>query len=90
MSGGSRRIQRATGIWLLLLLITAVSGWLGSARAIRHDRYVGAAIVALAFVKIRFVILDFMEIRTAPLVMRLACEAWVFILGATIVLLALQ
>jgi hypothetical protein len=86
----SRRIQRATGIWLLLLVITAASGWLGSGHAIRDDRYVGAAIVALAFVKIRFVILDFMEIRHAPLLMRLACEAWVVILGATIVLLALQ
>lgn len=78
------RIPRVTGIWLLLLAITAASAWLGNGHT-RDDRYIGVAIVALAFVKIRFVILDFMEIRTAPIAMRLACEAWVIILCATIV-----
>jgi hypothetical protein len=79
------RLQRATGIWLLLLAITAASAWLGNGHAVRDDRYIGAAIVALAFVKIRYVILDFMEIRAAPRMMRLACEAWVIVLCATIV-----
>ncbi len=81
----SRRIHRATRIWLLLLAITALAAWLGATPTVRDERYLGAAIIALAFVKIRFVILDFMEIRHAPLVMRLACEAWVLVIGATIV-----
>jgi hypothetical protein len=85
----SHRVGRATGIWLLLLAITALTAWLGSAQTGRDDRAVGAAIVALAFVKIRFVILDFMEVRNAPLTMRLACEGWVLVVGATIVLIGL-
>jgi heme/copper-type cytochrome/quinol oxidase subunit 4 len=84
----ARGIPRVTGIWLLLLAITAASAWLGNGHA-RDDRYLGAAIIALAFVKIRFVILDFMEIRTAPVAMRLACEAWVIILCAAIVVIGL-
>ncbi len=84
-----RSIPRVTGIWLLLLAITAASAWLGNGHPVRDDRYIGVAIVALAFVKIRFVILDFMEIRTSPLAMRLACEAWVIVLCATIVLIDL-
>jgi hypothetical protein len=84
MNPRSRRVHRATPIWLMLLAITALTAWLGGAQTVRDERYVGAAIVALAFVKIRFVILDFMEIRNAPFQMRLACEAWVLVLCATI------
>jgi heme/copper-type cytochrome/quinol oxidase subunit 4 len=90
MNSRTLRIQRATAIWLLLIAITAASGWLARGMAVRDDRYLGVAIVALAFVKIRFVILDFMEIRNAPLKMRQACEAWVIILCATIVFIDLQ
>ncbi len=79
------RIRPATPLWLLLLVITAASAWLGGTQTVRDERYVGAAIVALAFVKIRFVMLDFMEIRRAPLAMRLACETWVIVLCATLI-----
>jgi hypothetical protein len=47
----------------------------------------GIAVIIIAFVKIRYVILDFMELRTAPLGMRVAAEAWCIVVCSTLVLL---
>jgi len=47
----------------------------------------GIAVIVIAFVKIRYVILDFMELRSAPLGMRVAAEAWCILVCATLVLL---
>jgi len=75
---------RITSVWLLLLALTGVSWWLG--------RYgggpdFGVVILALAFLKIRFVLLDFMELRGAPPAMRYVGEAWVFALAAAILVI---
>jgi heme/copper-type cytochrome/quinol oxidase subunit 4 len=87
LNAQSRR--RITGIWLLLLMLTAVSWWLGRGSGWpAHDpRDIGLVIVVLAFVKIRFVMLDFMEVRYAPTAMRAACEAWVAAVCAAILIL---
>jgi len=45
------------------------------------------AILVIAFIKIRYVILDFMEIRRAPLPMRIAAEIWVVAVCTATVLL---
>ncbi len=50
-------------------------------------RPAGIAVIIIAFVKIRYVILDFMELRTAPLGMRVAAEAWCIVVCSTLVLL---
>ncbi len=55
-----------------------------------HGQRVGAAgiaVIVIAFVKIRYVVLDFMELRTAPLGMRVAAEAWCIVVCSTLVLL---
>jgi hypothetical protein len=53
-------------------------------------RWVGVSIIAVAFVKVRLVILEFMEIRRAPLPMRLAGEVWILTLCATLITLFLR
>ncbi len=50
-------------------------------------RAAGIAVIVIAFIKIRYVILDFMELRTAPLGMRMAGEAWCIVVCSTLVLL---
>jgi len=51
-----------------------------------HDaRHAGTAIIVIAFVKVRFVILDFMEIRHAPMPMRIVGEAWVLIVCTVLI-----
>ncbi len=67
----------ATTIWLLLMLATAVSWWLGGGASTLAPRHATAGILLMAAIKVRFVILDFMEVRSAPLPLRLALEAWV-------------
>lgn len=75
-------LSRETAIWLLLVLLTCVSWWLvegAGAESIRHlpPAWITSAIFIMAFIKVRMVILDFMEIRHAPLLLRLLLEIWV-------------
>jgi hypothetical protein len=44
-------------------------------------------VIAVAFIKVRFVGLDFMELRRAPFGLRLAFELWLIVIGITLVIL---
>jgi len=78
--------QKITFVWLTLILATALSWQFGHGFGF-GDRYAYAtiAIVIIAFIKVRLVFLDFMELRHAPLPLRLGFEAWALILGAAII-----
>jgi hypothetical protein len=95
VSGGVHERRRITGVWLLLLALTAFSWWLGGdgprggGWLAHRPRTAGVVILVLAFVKIRFVILDFMEVRNAPIAMRAACEIWVVAVCAGLLILYL-
>ena len=69
---------RSTVVWLTLVIVTFVS-W---AASYQHDAGsgVGVIVLALAAVKIRFVGLDFMELRNAPRLLRGIFEAYCVIL----------
>jgi len=83
-------ISRATLIWLVLVCATAISLEIGhGGGGVFARRYAGAAIIVVAFVKVRFVILDFMEIRHAPLPMRIIAEGWVIVVCTALVTLFL-
>jgi hypothetical protein len=72
---------RATLVWLLVASLTLVSWFVGSHHHSVLNSIAPGAVILLfvAFFKIRLVILYFMEIKHAPLFLRLACEAWVII-----------
>jgi hypothetical protein len=65
---------RSTFVWLALIVVTIVS------RAVGAEHETGSAIpvlvLALAVIKVRFVGLDFMELRYAPLVLRVGFEGY--------------
>lgn len=75
--------------WAALMLATAISWWLGS----RHDVFNGgkavtaAAILAIAFIKVHFVGMYFMDLREAPVLLRRIFNAWT--LGTCAVLIGL-
>jgi hypothetical protein len=71
-----------TAIWSLLIVATLLSWWLGT------DHGLGSAgdhtpatlaILLVAFVKVRCVGLYFMELRDAPLALRVLFEAYVVV-----------
>lgn len=75
-------------VWLLLVLLTfALWGFgleHGSSRSTAPDIAM-AIVLAVAFAKTQLVGSVFMELRTAPVALRLAFSAWVFGVGAVIV-----
>lgn len=80
--------KRLTSVWLLLLGATALSWGFGHGAMFVTPLNAGTAIVLIAFLKIRLVMLEFMEIRHAPALMRIACEAWVLGICAGVVVLS--
>jgi len=69
--------SRVTGIWVGLLVATGLSWQFGHGFGFGEKfHYATAAILIITFVKIRFVFLDFMELRTAPWPLRMAFEVW--------------
>jgi caa(3)-type oxidase subunit IV len=70
--------------WLVLLVATGITWQLGEAGAAGTLAIV--AMLAIAFVKGRLVILDFMELREAPLMWRLLLEGWLILVSGLILL----
>jgi len=81
-------VKTVTAVWLLLVLATGLSWAFGHGFGFGDRyRYASVAVVLIAFIKVRFVFLDFMELRRAPWSLRLIFEAWVLsVCGAIIVL----
>ncbi len=82
--------SRTTLIWALLVGATLVSWELGHGVGFDSARAASVAILAVTFVKVRFVVLDFMEIRTAPRWMRVTLETWIVLCGSMLIGLFLQ
>ncbi len=77
---------KVTPLWIILILATAVSWEFGHGFGFgSHHNYATVAVVLIAFIKVRLVFLDFMELRTAPLPLRLAFETWALVVGGAIV-----
>ncbi|HXE40147.1 MAG TPA: cytochrome C oxidase subunit IV family protein [Azonexus sp.] len=70
--------------WLVLVLATAITWYLGEVGAAGTSAIV--AMLVIAFVKGRLVILDFMELREAPLMWRLLLEGWLIVVSSLILL----
>lgn len=77
-----------TGWWLLLIGATVLSWQFGHGWDFGGDAHYGtAAVIVIAFLKVRVVFLEFMELRHAPLPLRLAFELWALVVGGTIIAL---
>ncbi|MFT3792242.1 MAG: cytochrome C oxidase subunit IV family protein [Rudaea sp.] len=81
--------SRLTSIWFLLVAATIASWALGHGFGIHDHRIVGVIVIIVALVKVRFVLLDFMELRHAPNWMRIVAEAWAAMLAIALSILSL-
>lgn len=77
-------------VWLAPVLATWASWWLG----VNHSPSTGAgttigtvAVLAIAFAKVRYIGLWFMELRTAPRHHRFFFAGWVYMVGFTLIAL---
>lgn len=69
--------RRTDVVWLLLMAVTVTTTWVLSKDAVPRQ-FGTVAILALAAWKVRWVLLDFMELRHAPIAGRIVFEAWAF------------
>jgi hypothetical protein len=79
--------RRITLNIVILFFITIVSWGLGRPGAGGRAGDATTIILLIAAFKLRIVLLDFMELRTAPLILRLFAEVWVAALTLTILIL---
>jgi hypothetical protein len=66
-----------TPVWFLLVAATVVSWLLGANYGPGNHHAATVTVMVVAFIKVRFVGLYFMELRHAVPALRLAFEAWV-------------
>ena len=70
--------RQAILVWLFLVVATLGSAWLAEHHSLA-GRWTGAAVMLVAAVKGRAVILHFMELKGAPRAWRVAFELWIWL-----------
>lgn len=85
-------LKPVSAAWLLLMLATSLSWWLGQDHGLSSEqssnyRIISSSLILIAFIKVRIVIRYFMEVRQAPLALKLVCDAWVVFVCGTIIYL---
>lgn len=83
-------LNRVTYIWLFLAFLTFASWWLAEGVTLQnksHAVYLVVGLLALAFFKVRLVIMYFMEVLDAPWLLRGIFEVWVVAVFVAMVVL---
>lgn len=75
--------ERVTWVWLGMIALTCVTTW-GLSKELLSPAVAVAGLFVIAAVKVRYVVLDFMELRNAPVQVRVFFEAWPFVVCAVI------
>jgi hypothetical protein len=63
-------------IWAFLIIFTLLSVWLGHGPEIFTNAQITVCILVVTFIKTRLIILHFMEIKHAPVPLRIIFEVW--------------
>ena len=85
MTLGDLLRNRITLVWGLLVGATALSWWLGTDHGVDDQKLAAVAVLLVAFVKVRFVGMYFMELRNAPIPLRLIFEGWCIVVCAGVI-----
>ncbi len=81
---------RTTAVWAGLSAITVVSWFLAPAHhadPVAASTPITIGVLVLAVIKTRLIIQEFMEVRTAPLWLKLATDGWLVALFGAIVVI---
>jgi hypothetical protein len=82
MSEMAHSWQRLVVIWAVMCALTLAS--LAAGKTNLPGNLSLIFVIVAALIKVRFVVLDFMEVRTAPIQLRLVLEGWLIALGAAL------
>ena len=85
---GSLLKSRISIIWLVLIVATLVSWKVGTDHGV-HAHLATVIVLLVAFIKVRFVGLYFMELREAPLPLRSIFEGYCIVVCMTLVIMYL-
>lgn len=78
-----------TAVWLILIAATLVSWYTGTDHGIQSPTTTTILVLLVAFLKVRFVGLYFMELRHAPLPLRALFETYCLATPTTLITLYL-
>ena len=81
--------SRITLIWLLLIAATITSLLLGTDNLVAAVKTASVLVIVVAFIKVRFVGLYFMELREAPIQLRLIFEGYCLVVCTALVVMFL-
>jgi len=73
-------------VWLFLVAATLFSWWAATSSnggGSQISVAITASVLLMSFVKVRLILTHFMEVRFAPLWLRLSCDAWLILVIAT-------
>ncbi len=79
--------SNVTVVWLVLIAVTAVSWWFGMGpweNQPDHWPTATSLMLVLAFIKVHLVMRYFMEVRTAPVLLKRICDVWVIAVCAAV------
>jgi len=76
--------ERVTLVWLSLMTLTCVTTW-GLSNDLFSPAVAVVGIFVIAAVKVSYVMLDFMDLRHAPLPPRVAFQAWPVVVAACMI-----
>jgi apolipoprotein N-acyltransferase len=74
-----------TVIWFVLIVATLFSWWMGTDHGFKNEDLVGSLVLLVAFIKVRFVGLYFMEHRHSPIPLRIIFEAWCLVVCSAVI-----
>lgn len=83
----TRSARVMTWTWLALTAITVGSWWLAPAHftdTVQPGTPITALVLALTVIKVRLILRNFMEVRTAPRWLRYGTDAWLAVLFLTV------
>ena len=80
--------SKITYVWLALIVATALSWEFGHGMGFgeRHH-YATLAVLIITFIKVRFVYIHFMELETAPRLLRLLFHTWAVLICTILIAL---
>ena len=79
--------KRLLAVWLVLSAITMASLWIGSrggSDALTANAAITFGAIAIALVKVRVILREFMEVRHAPILLCRLTDGWLLVTAVTL------